>query len=99
MREYFNRADDIPIDIKDIVAQYARFFPGGFDTSRFEDLPYPELWFVDTMDKNDRDLINSAIAVYNGFTYNPITELFMKNDALVLGNPILGKEETKNILR
>ena len=99
LREWINGTDDIPIDIRQIISEFQPLFPGGFDTSRFEDLLYPELWFSDTLDKDDRDLINVAIAQYNSLTYNSITELFTKDGILVLGAPLLGKEDPSNLSR
>ena len=74
-------------------------FPGGFDISRLEDLLYPELWFIDNMTKKNRDLVNNVVADYNGLSYNSITEFFMKDSKIVLGEPISGQEDSNNLNR
>lgn len=51
------------------------------------------------MDKDDRDLLYTAIGEFNGFSYNITSELFTKNGSLVIGEPLFGVEETKNVCR
>ncbi len=63
LREYLGDTDDVPISIRTLVKEYAPLFPKGLDYSLFEDLVYPELWFVNSLKlKASRDLVYKEIA-------------------------------------
>ena len=59
------------------------------DYSLFEDLFYPELWFVNSLKlKASRDMVYNAIAKSNRFLYDSDREVFLRN-ALREPNKIL----------
>ena len=78
-------ADDIPVDIRTVVQQYSSLFPTGLDHSLFEDLLYPELWFVNSLTlKSARDAVYQVIAKANSLTYDTNSEGFYTSRTLVM---------------
>ena len=58
------------------------------DYSLFEDLVYPELWFVNSLKlKASRDLVYEAIAKSAGFTYNSDQEVFQNDHGCTIMSP------------
>jgi hypothetical protein len=81
IREFLGDTDDTPVDIRTIIKMYAPLFPKGLDYSLFEDLVYPELWFVNNLAlKASRDLVYEAIAESAGLIYKADLEVFFNEE-------------------
>jgi hypothetical protein len=86
LRETLLGSGCIPSDIFDFLDFSKDFFPN-LDTSSMEKSTYPELWWLNEMRKEDIDFMSDLLADYNGFTYDPKTELFYEKDTRKLVQP------------
>jgi len=75
LREVLLGAGCVPIDVFDFLDYALDYFPD-LDISSMERSTYPELWWLSDMRKDDIDFMSEKLADFNGFTYDPETELF-----------------------
>ena len=87
-------SDDVPIDIRSLIAEFAPQFTNGLDSLAFEQLIFPELWFLNNLDKTSKDALYTAIAAFNGFEYDSASEMiYSETGAPLMGFPLVGSVE------